>query len=70
MKKLKVNKIRCKICREILESKSLHDFVQCSGNHCSIDGGFAYAKRGWDPKLGKYEDIVEDLSEWEEKNNA
>ena len=58
-----VNKIRCKYCIDILESKSVHDFRQCSCGACFTDGGHKYIRRGY---LGeKPEDCYEDLSTYE-----
>ena len=39
------NKIRCKICGDIIESVSVHDFETCSCGACSVDGGHYYLKR-------------------------
>jgi hypothetical protein len=59
------NRIRCKVCGEVLESKYTHDFVPCkcyreSGGSkgCVCDGGNEYLRR-----LFEYEGIYEDLSE-------
>lgn len=60
MKKIVVNKIRCKKCGDIIESKSVHDFVTCKCGAVSVDGGHNYIRR-----CGNLEDF-EDLSEYEE----
>ena len=39
MKKIILNKIQCKHCGEIIESKNIHDFVWCKHGACYIDGG-------------------------------
>ena len=39
------NKIRCKSCGDIIESKTTHDFRQCSCGKCAVDGGLDYLKR-------------------------
>ena len=39
------NRIRCRLCGEIIESKSQHDFVTCHCGACSVDGGRAYLRR-------------------------
>lgn len=39
------NKIRCKKCGDILESKSVHDFKMCSCRACAVDGGHDYLRR-------------------------
>lgn len=59
-RKLKRNRIRCKLCGDIIESKSVHDFQQCSCGKCFVDGGTDYMR------VGGYPDNIEDLSEWEE----
>lgn len=59
MDKLLVNKIRCKGCNSILESKFRHDFVQCQ---CGtfVDGGLDYSRMGWPG--GHMDDWIENLS--------
>lgn len=60
MEKILVNKIKCKKCGDIIESKSVHDFVTCKCGAVSVDGGHNYIRR-----CGNQEDF-EDLSEYEE----
>lgn len=60
MYKIVVNKIRCKFCGDIIESKSVHDFVQCRCKKCSTDGGHEYTRRTFDGKSP--EDVFEDLT--------
>lgn len=60
VKKIYVNKIRCKKCNDIIESVSVHDFKTCSCGAVSVDGGHDYLRR-----CGYKEDI-EELSEYEE----
>lgn len=60
MEKILVNKIRCKKCGDIIESRSVHDFVTCKCGAVSADGGHNYIRR-----CGNLEDF-EDLSEFEE----
>lgn len=59
MRKIFVNKIRCKKCGDIIESKSVHDFKFCKCESVAVDGGHNYLRR-----LGEPEDW-EDLSEYE-----
>jgi len=33
------NAVYCKLCKDTIESKSVHDFKTCSCNALSIDGG-------------------------------
>ena len=60
MKKILVNKIRCKKCNDIIESEFRHDFKLCKCGAVAVDGGKDYIRRG-----GKREDR-EELSEFEE----
>ena len=39
------NAIQCKHCGDVIESKSVHDFVTCSCGTCSVDGGHEYLRR-------------------------
>jgi hypothetical protein len=64
MAKIKVNKLKCKKCGDVIESKYGHDYKYCKCGSIFIDGGLEYGRYGWpsgDPK-----DYVEDLREWEE----
>ena len=55
------NRIRCKKCDTILESKHRHDFVSCDCGTFT-DGGTEYLRRGW--AGGEYEDAIEELDEY------
>lgn len=53
MKKILCNKIKCKKCGDIIESKNRHDFVSCKCGSVAVDGGNSYLKRignreGWE----------------------
>ena len=45
IKIIKLNKIKCKKCGSILESKDINDFKRCSCGAVAIDGGYEYLKR-------------------------
>ena len=60
-KKILVNKIQCKKCKDIIESKYVHDFKWCVCRNIAVDGGLVYLRR-----VGNLEDIIE-LSEFEVK---
>ena len=60
-KKILVNKIQCKKCKDIIESKYVHDFKWCVYRNIAVDGGLEYLRR-----VGNLEDIIE-LSEFEVK---
>ena len=59
--KILVNKIQCKKCKDIIESKHVHDFKWCTCKSIAVDGGLEYLRR-----IGNLEDIIE-LSEFEKK---
>ena len=59
--KILVNKIQCKKCNDIIESKHVHDFKWCTCKSIAVDGGLEYIRR-----VGNLEDIIE-LSEFEKK---
>ena len=46
---IKENKIRCKKCGEIIESKTIHDYVFCKCGACAVDGGHTYLRRSGYP---------------------
>ncbi len=39
-------KIKCLICGDVIESKSVHDLVSCKCDSCYIDGGQDYLHFG------------------------
>lgn len=51
------NKIKCKKCGDIIESKSINDYKKCSCGAVAVDGGKDYLKR-----IGN-EENYEELSE-------
>ena len=56
--KIIVNKIKCKKCGEIIESKSVHDFKFFQCGAVAVDGGHDYLRR-----CGNRED-------WEEQSEV
>ena len=40
-----MNKIRCKKCGDIVESKHRHDFKMCKCESVGVDGGHDYLRR-------------------------
>lgn len=42
------NRCKCNKCGDIIESKSVHDFVRCKCGECSTDGGLDYIHRSGD----------------------
>ena len=57
--KIKTNKIQCNNCKDIIESKYTHDFVQCSCKRCFVDGGKEYLRRGYTTSEADYTDLSE-----------
>ena len=53
------NKAQCRLCKDIIESKSRHDYVRCSCGEIAVDGGTDYRKRS----AGNLSNILE-LSEY------
>ena len=45
MKKIVCNKIMCRKCGEMIESKYRHDYQTCKCGSCSVDGGHDYLRR-------------------------
>lgn len=61
MQKILCNRIKCKECGDIIESKNRHDFVTCKCGYVAVDGGNSYLRR-----TGNREDW-EELSEFTEE---
>ena len=62
MKRIIQNKIMCRKCGEIIESKHRHDYQTCKCGACSVDGGHDYLRRCFKNR----DDIIE-MSEFEER---
>ena len=60
MNKILVNKVKCKKCGDIIQSKAVNDFKRCSCKSIAIDGGTEYLKR-----IGNFQDF-EELSVYDE----
>ena len=58
------NRIRCKKCGDIIESKFTHDYKECSCKRCFVDGGREYLRRGFIEK-GDFEELSEIIIEEE-----
>jgi hypothetical protein len=52
------NRIRCRKCGDIIESKTRHDYVTCKCGAVAVDGGSSYMSA-----LGNPADM-EELEEW------
>jgi len=55
------NKVRCKHCGDVIESKHRHDFVWCKCGKVAVDGGKSYLKRAFQTNP---DDDYEELSEY------
>ena len=68
MIKITVNKIRCKKCGDVIESKSVHDFKFCKCETVAVDGGHNYLRRLGEPEnwenLSEYEVIEDETTLW------
>ena len=56
------NAIRCNLCGDEIESKSVHDYVTCKCGACAVDGGHEYLRRSF-----KSRDCFTELSVYEEE---
>lgn len=41
------NKIKCNHCGDVIESRTVHEYVECKCGMVSVDGGHEYLKRGF-----------------------
>jgi len=57
-----VNKIKCNICQQVIESTHRHDFKECACGAVAVDGGKDYMRR-----LGEKENY-EELSKHEDND--
>lgn len=57
MSKPIINKVRCKKCNDIIESKHTHDIQYCKCGAIYIDGGTEYQRCGWTG--GKMDDCID-----------
>ena len=63
MRRIIKNQIRCNFCGDVIESKTVHDWVACKCGRCFVDGGLDYLRRGY-PNSKK--DWYTELSQWED----
>lgn len=47
MRRVMVNKVRCKKCNDIIESKHNYDYQRCACGSIAIDGGTEYQRYSW-----------------------
>lgn len=41
------NKIKCNHCGDVIESRTVHEYVECSCGMVFVDGGHEYLRRGF-----------------------
>lgn len=47
--RIKINRIKCLKCGDIITSETVHDFKWCSCQSCAVDGGINYLRRCGNP---------------------
>ncbi len=52
--KILFNSIKCKHCKQIINSRYTHDFKRCNCGKAGVDGGLDYLRR-----IGKHSDFIE-----------
>ena len=58
-KNIKTNKAECLNCHDVIESKTVHDWVACHCGAIFVDGGKHYLRRGGEMNM------IKDLTEYE-----
>jgi hypothetical protein len=64
-KRIIVNKVRCKKCNDIIESKHTHDLQYCKCGAIYVDGGTEYQRVGFAKGLKEDDCIDYSYSEYE-----
>jgi len=62
MNRLIRNRIRCLSCGQVIESKTVHDFVLCLCGKVAVDGGLMYTRRMFPSR--KPTEWYEEMSEY------
>ena len=58
-----INKIKCRKCGDVIESKSVHDFKSCKCGSVSVDGGCCYLRRCGNREDWEEQSIVEEFDD-------
>lgn len=58
-----VNKIKCNLCGDVIESKYTHDYKVCSCGSVSVDGGLEYLRRGYKTSPEDFEELSETIED-------
>lgn len=69
MKTIKLNRIRCKSCGDIITSTHVHDFKMCKCGRVAVDGGHEYLRRCYTEE-GDYEELSEYIGKDEDGENS
>ena len=64
MMKIVRNMIRCKKCRDVIESCTVHDFKFCSCGSCAVDGGHEYLRRCGNPEDWEELSETQSVDDW------
>ena len=54
------DRIQCALCKDIIESKHVHDFRWCKCKSIFIDGGNEYTRVGGEPENIIYQEDIKD----------
>ena len=65
MPKLTRNAVRCLRCKEVVESKWVHDYRECKCGEVAVDGGLVEDRTIYKPQKEGDPLPYEDLREWE-----
>lgn len=60
---IKLNRIKCRYCRDVIISEHRHDFNRCKCGAVYVDGGKDYLKRGGEPSAAIEMSIYEEDDE-------
>ena len=55
---IRLNRIKCNACGDVITSEHRHDYKKCSCKRVSVDGGSWYIKRSF-TKAGDYKELSE-----------
>jgi len=64
LRKIITNKVKCRLCGDVIESTYRNDIKSCKCGEITVDGGTDYIRRGWQTDRAN---IIE-LSEYEEEH--
>lgn len=58
-RKIKINKIKCNYCDDIIISEHRHDFKFCSCGKVAVDGGTDYLQRTYTNSSDDFTELTE-----------